>query len=177
MNVNSLSSRSKFKFTFDDLYPSHNESSVMQIKMSVLTKAGYPLSSLLRFSCPRLRRGDLYLTQRRASSAISLNPLNWFTRSSDKQSTQSSVALEVASAKSEPDYHEEDVLECIEGHTHKFIPITRGTLLKTLVMEKGMFSAKERLLLDDFAAALDAYYSQKFYGILEESKVCMWVLC
>ena len=137
--------------------------------MSVLTKAGYPLVSLLRSSCPRLRRGDFYLTQGRASSTISLNPLKWFSRGSD---SQSSVALEVASTEPEPDYHEEDILECVEEHTHKFIPITRGTLLKTLVMEKGMFSAKERLLLEDFAAALDSYYSQKFYGILEESKVC-----
>ncbi len=131
--------------------------------MSILS---YPLRSLIRPTRP----GLLSLPIARAST-LSLNPLKWFKRNPESQPPkETAVELEVTT-RSEVDPCEDDVLRNIDDHTNKFIPITRGTLLKTLVVEKGMFTVKERQSMEDFAAALDAYYSHKFYGVLEESKV------
>lgn len=55
--------------------------------------------------------------------------------------------------------------------TEKFIPITRRMLVRTLVQDKAMLSPGEKVKLEDFAAALDAYTSQRFYTLLEEMKV------
>ncbi len=130
--------------------------------MSILS---YPLRSLILPT----RSGLLSLPIARAST-LSLNPLKWFKRNPESQPPKETAVVEVATL-SEADPCEDDVLRNIDDHTNKFIPITRGTLLKTLVMERGMFTVKERQSMEDFAAALDAYYSHKFYGLLEESKV------
>lgn len=53
----------------------------------------------------------------------------------------------------------------------KFIPITRRSLLKALVQEKGLLSSEEKRLMENVAASLDAKYSKKFYSILEHAKV------
>ena len=37
--------------------------------------------------------------------------------------------------------------------------------------EEGLLSWQERRLVESFAASLDAYFSQRFYRILEETKV------
>lgn len=58
-----------------------------------------------------------------------------------------------------------------EKQKEKFIPVTRRTLVRRLVEEDGLLNWEERRLLESFAASLDAYYSQKFYALLEEAKV------
>lgn len=58
-----------------------------------------------------------------------------------------------------------------EKQKEKFIPVTRRTLVNKLVEEDGLLNWEEKRLLESFAASLDAYYSQKFYALLEEAKV------
>ncbi len=123
-------------------------------------------SSVISLVCPKC------LPIRHAST-LSLNPLKWFQ--SNQTSKETAVAIQPQSA--EVASHEEDLLMSIDEHTNKFIPVTRGTLLKTLVMQKGLFTATERHLMEDFAAALDSHYSQKFYGVMEESKVLKNAVC
>ncbi len=136
--------------------------------MTIFAKASYPLLSLIRPTRSRL----LNISQSRQASALSLNPLKWFKRNPKSQPPpETTVEVVATQTQSEVDSYEDDVLRNIDDHTNKFIPVTRGTLLKTLVMEKNMFTAKERQSMEDLAAALDSYYSHKFYGILEESKV------
>lgn len=53
----------------------------------------------------------------------------------------------------------------------KFIPVTRRALLRALMEEKGLLSTKEKQLMENVAAALDAKYSKRFYSILEQAKV------
>ncbi len=141
--------------------------------MSFLTKASYSFLSLVRLTRPSLVR--LPISQSRHASTFSLNPLNWFKRNPKVQASQETTTVTTQQQQPEVDSYdnEEDILMSIDDHTNKFIPITRGTLLKTLVMEKGMFTATERHLMEDFAAALDSHYSQKFYGVMEESKVLL----
>ena len=69
-------------------------------------------------------------------------------------------------------------LKKFEKQNEKFIPVTRRTLVNKLVEEDGLLNWEEKRLLQSFAASLDAYYSQKFYALLEEAKVwtilCRW---
>ena len=53
----------------------------------------------------------------------------------------------------------------------KFIPVTRGVLVSKLMAEDGLLNWQEKRLLENFAAALDAFFSQRFYAMLEETKV------
>ena len=53
----------------------------------------------------------------------------------------------------------------------KFIPVTRRSLVRRLGEEEGLLSWEEREKLEIFAAALDARFSQRFQGCLEEAKV------
>ena len=58
-----------------------------------------------------------------------------------------------------------------EAHWEKFIPITRQVLVRTLAQEDTLLSPDERHNMENFAAALDAYISQRFYVQLEDMKV------
>ena len=58
-----------------------------------------------------------------------------------------------------------------EAHWEKFIPITRQVLVRTLAQENTLLSPDERHNMENFAAALDAYISQRFYVQLEDMKV------
>lgn len=58
-----------------------------------------------------------------------------------------------------------------EAHWEKFIPITRQVLVRTLAQEDTLLSPDERHNMENFAAALDAYTSQRFYVQLEDMKV------
>lgn len=53
----------------------------------------------------------------------------------------------------------------------KFIPVTRRNLLRILMEDEKLLSSDEKRLMENLAAALDAKYFKKFYGILEQSKV------
>ena len=53
----------------------------------------------------------------------------------------------------------------------KFIPVTRRTLLRVLLEDKGLFSSKQKKHMETVAAALDAKYSKRFYSVLEQAKV------
>lgn len=105
----------------------------------------------------------------RATSSISLNPLKWFNRNPVKQEYQAFPALQATSGLSVDKAFPATTEERLE----KFIPVPRRTLLSRLIEEKNMFSLTERQLMERFAAALDAHYSHRFYGILEETKVCI----
>lgn len=58
-----------------------------------------------------------------------------------------------------------------ERRMEKFIPVTRGVLLSKLMAEDRLLNWQERRLLESFAAALDAFFSRRFYAMLEETKV------
>lgn len=61
-----------------------------------------------------------------------------------------------------------------ENRREKFIPVTRRSLVRRLAEEEGLLNWEEKRLLENFAAALDARFSQRFQGILEETKVRRW---
>lgn len=44
-------------------------------------------------------------------------------------------------------------------------------LVRKLVEEEGLLNWEERRQVESLAAAIDAYFSQRFYAILEETKV------
>ena len=62
-------------------------------------------------------------------------------------------------------------LEPEKRRLQKFIPVTRRILFHKLLEEKRLLNSSEKRLMNNVAAALDAKFSQKFYRILEESKV------
>ena len=62
-----------------------------------------------------------------------------------------------------------------EHRQEKFIPVTRRSLVRRLGEEEALLSWEERGKLESFAATLDARFSQRFQGILEETKV-YWAL-
>ncbi len=71
----------------------------------------------------------------------------------------------------EPEQAEVKSVDTQEIRLEKFIPVTRRTLLRTLVEEKGFLKNEEREKMESLGASLDAKYSQTFYSILEEAKV------
>ena len=71
----------------------------------------------------------------------------------------------------EPEQAEVESVDTLEIRLEKFIPVTRRTLLRTLVEEKGFLENEEREKMESLGASLDAKYSQTFYSILEEAKV------
>ncbi len=45
-------------------------------------------------------------------------------------------------------------------------------LVRKLMEEEGLLNWQERRQVEKLAAAIDAYFSQRFYALLEETKVC-----
>lgn len=60
----------------------------------------------------------------------------------------------------------------LERRLERFIPVTQRTILQLLVKDKHLLSSEDKRLLETLVSSLDAKYSQRFYGILEETKVC-----
>lgn len=58
-----------------------------------------------------------------------------------------------------------------EPRGEKFIPVTRRSLVRRLGEEENLLNWQEREKLETFASALDARFSQRLQGILEETKV------
>ena len=67
--------------------------------------------------------------------------------------------------------HDESHKISSDPHKEKFIPITRQALVSKLKGEEKMLSVEERDGLGQFAAALDAFISRRFYAQLERMKV------
>ena len=66
-----------------------------------------------------------------------------------------------------------DTREVEELRLERFIPVTRRSLVRRLGEEEGLLNWQERQKLETFASALDARFSQRLQGILEETKVCL----
>lgn len=60
-----------------------------------------------------------------------------------------------------------------EPRREKFIPVTRRSLVRRLGEEENLLNWQEREKLETFASALDARFSQRLQGLLEETKVWM----
>ena len=80
----------------------------------------------------------------------------------DESSLQSEVQKRV-----QKEAHKDDEGPLME----KFIPLTRQTLVSRLGQEEEMLTVDERNKLGQFAAALDAFISRRFYAQLERMKV------
>ena len=109
--------------------------------------------------------GVRYLLNRRSmknESTNSLIPFGW-VRNKEAQNESLETTKNIETVKA--------VAKVEENRLEKFIPVPRRTLLKELMNEEGLLNWKERGLMERLAAAMDAYYSQKFYAILEEAKV------
>lgn len=122
---------------------------------------------------PNLLRGSLRTTISRdaglgcrEASASSLIPFGWV-----KKSEKAPQALVEQTTAEGSLVKAQNKLKKFEKQEEKFIPVTRRTLVNKLVEEDGLLNWEERKLLESFAASLDAYYSQKFYALLEEAKV------
>jgi hypothetical protein len=102
----------------------------------------------------------------REASASSLIPFGWV-----KKSEKTPQALVEASTSEGSLVKVQNKLKKFEKQEEKFIPVTRRTLVNRLVEEDGLLNWEEKRLVESFAASLDAYYSQKFYALLEEAKV------
>ena len=125
---------------------------------------------------PNLLRGslktniirDIRLCYREASVS-SLIPFGWVKKS---EKTPQALVQAVEQTNTEGSLVEaHNKLKKFEKQEEKFIPVTRRTLVNRLVEEDGLLNWEEKRLLESFAASLDAYYSQKFYALLEEAKV------
>ena len=135
-------------------------------------------SNLLRRS-PNLLRGSLAPLRTnisrdaglgyREASASSLIPFGWVKKS--EKSPQALVEAVERTTTKGSSVKAQNKLKKFEKQEEKFIPVTRRTLVNELVEEDGLLNWEERRLLESFAASLDAYYSQKFYALLEEAKV------
>lgn len=105
----------------------------------------------------------------REASASSLIPFGWVKRS---EKTPQPLVQAVEQITTEGNLVKaQNMLKKFEKQEEKFIPVTRRTLVNKLVEEDGLLNWEEKRLMESFAASLDAYYSQKFYAILEEAKV------
>lgn len=105
----------------------------------------------------------------REASASSLIPFGWVKKS---EKTPQALVQAVEQATSEGSLvKSQNKLKKFEKQEEKFIPVTRRTLVNKLVEEDGLLNWEEKRLVESFAASLDAYYSQKFYALLEEAKV------
>ena len=133
--------------------------------------------NLLRRS-PNLLRGSLALRTNisrdaglgyREASASSLIPFGWVKKS--EKSPQALVEAVERTTAEGSSVKAQNKRKKFEKQEEKFIPVTRRTLVNKLVEEDGLLNWDERRLLESFAASLDAYYSQKFYALLEEAKV------
>ena len=67
--------------------------------------------------------------------------------------------------------HDESHKLSSDPHKEKFIPVTRQALVSKLKGEEKTLSVEERDGLGQFAAALDAFISRRFYAQLERMKV------
>lgn len=92
----------------------------------------------------------------------------WFRRDKKAQESAQKPAVTVEDDGTKA---AQNRVQKFERQQEKFIPVTRRTLINKLVEEDGLLNWEEKRLLESFAASLDAYYSQKFYALLEEAKV------
>ena len=97
----------------------------------------------------------------------SLIPFGWLKKSEE---TPQALIQEQATNERDVIPAQSKVIK-FEKQEEKFIPVTRRTLVNKLVEEDGLLNWEEKRLMESFAASLDAYYSQKFYALLEEAKV------
>lgn len=105
----------------------------------------------------------------REASASSLIPFGWVKKS---EKTPQALVQTVEQTTAEGSLVKaQNKLKKFEKQEEKFIPVTRRTLVNKLVEEDGLLNWEEKRLVESFAASLDAYYSQKFYALLEEAKV------
>jgi hypothetical protein len=65
---------------------------------------------------------------------------------------------------------EESIRSTEEDHLEKFIPVTRGMLVKALSEDIKLLTHGERESIEGLSAGLDIYISQLFYTQLEEMK-------
>lgn len=129
---------------------------------------GVPTRRLLRGSLRINISRDAPLGYREAS-ASSLIPFGWVKKS---EKTPQALVEAVAQTTVEGNpVKAQNKLKKFEKQEEKFIPVTRRTLVNKLVEEDGLLNWEEKRLVESFAASLDAYYSQKFYALLEEAKV------
>ena len=125
-------------------------------------------SSHLRSSLRTKTSPDASLNCREASVS-SLIPFGWVKRS---EKTPQALVQAVEPTTTEGSLvTAQNRVKKFEKQEEKFIPVTRRTLVNKLVEEDGLLNWEERRLVESFAASLDAYYSQKFYALLEEAKV------
>ena len=103
----------------------------------------------------------------REASVSSLIPFGWLKKSEE---TPQALIQEQATNERDVIPAQSKVIK-FEKQEEKFIPVTRRTLVNKLVEEDGLLNWEEKRLMESFAASLDAYYSQKFYALLEEAKV------
>ena len=59
-----------------------------------------------------------------------------------------------------------------ERQLERFIPVTQQSILKHLLQDTHLLSTEDKKSLGTLVSSLDAKYSQSFYSILEECKVC-----
>ena len=147
---------------------------------TTFTQQGKMWRNLLRLATrrrtPNLLRGSLKTNITRdtrlcyrEASVSSLIPFGWVKKS---EKTPQALVQAVEQTNTEGSLVEaHNKLKKFEKQEEKFIPVTRRTLVNRLVEEDGLLNWEEKRLLESFAASLDAYYSQKFYALLEEAKV------
>lgn len=104
---------------------------------------------------------SLRVRQREVSSII---PFTWARRKQELSPAVPQTVQEKTASSDPKSPHSEKRME-------KFIPVTRGVLVSKLMAEDGLLNWQEKRLLENFAAALDAFFSQRFYAMLEETKV------
>ena len=71
----------------------------------------------------------------------------------------------------ENDKNQVQVQEAEPSLRHRFVPMTRRTLVRKLIEDGNLIGINEQLIFHDFCAGLDTTISRGFHGVLGELKV------
>ena len=104
----------------------------------------------------------------RREEARSIIPFAWIR---SKQQSAQTVPQSATAVEKIPSTDKTPVPLHSERRMEKFIPVTRRVLVSKLMAEEGLLNGQERRLMERFAAALDTCFYQRFYAMLEETKV------
>ncbi len=85
-----------------------------------------------------------------------------------------SVQAATEPSENESVSHNKEVVSKLEFPVRKlerFIPVTLKSLTEQIRKDPGLLTSKDKQNLESFVHSLDTKYSQRFYNILEETKV------
>ena len=151
----------------------------------LLLKSSLPRSTLLHLShTARLCLSSGMITRSSHLARLNRDQLNRIGTRFVHVTASSSSSRSIAPVQADESSLQSEVQKSVLDEAHKddggslmekFIPITRRALVSRLGQEEEMLTVEERNGLGQFAGALDAFISRRFYAQLERMKVSMQI--